>query len=79
LNSQSKIVRVPYEEVYGPGFEDMFRRVPSLKKLELLVGYRPTTPLETIVDAVASDMRAHAIKAPAANRVGFSVPIPQSV
>jgi UDP-glucose 4-epimerase len=79
LHSQSEIVHVPYEEVYGPGFEDMFRRVPSLTKLELLIGYRPTTALETIVDAVAGDMRPHAIKAPAANRVGFSLPIPQSV
>jgi UDP-glucose 4-epimerase len=77
LQSQSEIVRVPYEEVYGPGFEDIFRRVPSLVKLEQLIGYRPTTPLETIIDAVASDMRAHAIKPPAANLGGFSVPVPQ--
>ena len=63
LHSQSEIVRVPYEEVYGQGFEDMFRRVPSLAKLERLIGYRPTTPLETVIDVVASEMRAHAIEA----------------
>jgi UDP-glucose 4-epimerase len=57
LNSQSEIAYVPYEEAYGPGFEDMFRRVPSLVKLERLIGFRPTTPLETIIDAVASEMR----------------------
>jgi UDP-glucose 4-epimerase len=56
LRSKSEIVRIPYEDVYGPGFEDIFRRVPSLVKLERLIGYRPTTPLETIIDAVASEM-----------------------
>ena len=55
--SRSEIVCLPYESVYGPGFEDMFRRVPSVEKLERLVGYRPSTPLETIIDAVARDMR----------------------
>jgi len=52
LHSQSEIIRVPYEEVYGQGFEDMFRRVPSLVKLERLIGYRPRTPLETVIDVV---------------------------
>jgi hypothetical protein len=50
-------VRVPYEKVYGPGFEDMFRRIPSLVKLERLIGYRPTAPLEMMIDAVAAEMR----------------------
>jgi UDP-glucose 4-epimerase len=66
LRSRSEIVRVPYEQVYGPGFEDMFRRVPSLAKLERLIGYRPTTSLETIIDAVAADMRPRVLKVPAA-------------
>jgi len=57
LHSVSEITKVPYGEAYGPGFEDMFRRVPSLVKLENLIGYRPTTPLEAIVDAVAAHMR----------------------
>jgi len=56
--SSSEIVHIPYDEAYGPGFEDMFRRVPSLEKLERLVGYRPRTTLDTIIDAVADDLRA---------------------
>ena len=59
LHSESEIVHVPYERVYGPGFEDMSRRVPSLVKIERLIGYRPATPLEDIVDAVATEMRDH--------------------
>jgi UDP-glucose 4-epimerase len=56
--SSSEIVHVPYDEAYGPGFEDMFRRVPFLEKLERLVGYRPRTRLDTIIDGVADDLRA---------------------
>src|SRR5579863_1322247 len=56
VQSDSEIVNVTYEEAYGPGFEDMFRRVPSLTKLERLVGYRPRTPLTTIIEAVCNEM-----------------------
>jgi len=58
LNSKSEIVRIPYEEVYGVGFEDMPRRVPSLEKLERLIGYRPTTPLASIIDEIAHHARS---------------------
>jgi UDP-glucose 4-epimerase len=54
-NSRSEIIHMPYDEAYGPGFEDMFRRVPSVEKLERLVGYRPSTPLPVILDAVIAD------------------------
>lgn len=57
VHSTSEIVTVPYDEAYGPGFEDMFRRVPSLDKLQRLIGYRPLTPLSTIIDKVADDLR----------------------
>jgi UDP-glucose 4-epimerase len=57
VGSFSEIVRVPYEEAYGAGFEEIERRVPSLAKLERLIGYRPHTPLETIIDTLAEDIR----------------------
>lgn len=44
--SQSEIVYVPYSEAYAPGFEDMRRRVPSLDKINQLIGYRPRYTLE---------------------------------
>ena len=47
--SMSTIEYIPYKEVYGEGFEDMQRRVPSLTKLEAATGFRPRTPLETII------------------------------
>lgn len=60
--SSSKIVSVPYSVAYGPGFEDMSRRVPSLQKLEKLIGFRPTTPLEAIIDLVVDHERNRRIK-----------------
>lgn len=56
--SRSEIVYVPYNNVYGAGFEDMHRRVPSLGKLERIIGYRPRTSLRLILDEVITDLRA---------------------
>jgi UDP-glucose 4-epimerase len=39
--SHSEIVYVPYAQAYAPGFEDMRRRVPSLEKIQRLIGYAP--------------------------------------
>jgi UDP-glucose 4-epimerase len=45
-------VFVPYDQAYEPGFEDMFRRVPCLDKLEALTDFRPKTTLPEIIDRV---------------------------
>ncbi len=52
--SSSPITYVPYDQAYEPGFEDMFRRVPFLEKLERLTGFRPATKLPEIIDRVAA-------------------------
>ena len=51
--SSSPIHFVPYEKAYEAGFEDMFRRVPSIDKLQSLTGFRPQTGLAEIIDRVA--------------------------
>ncbi|MCI0437024.1 MAG: GDP-mannose 4,6-dehydratase [Gemmatimonadetes bacterium] len=56
--SASAIVRIPYSEAYPPGFEDMQRRVPDVSKLERAIGFRPRTPLHTIIQDVVDDQRA---------------------
>lgn len=43
---------VPYEQVYGPGFEDTRYRVPDIRKLKTLLGYRPTKRLDDILAEV---------------------------
>lgn len=55
--SRSEIQFVPYEEVYGDGFEDMRRRVPSLEKARKLIGYQPTRSLKDIINDVAAEYR----------------------
>jgi len=44
--SRSKIELVPFERVYGKDFDDMRRRVPSLEKIQRLIGYEPRFGLE---------------------------------
>jgi len=56
--SSSPIVKMAYEEAYAMGFEDMLRRVPSVAKLERIIGFKPTTPLETIIEDVIGEQRA---------------------
>ena len=56
-DSKSEIVLVPYAEAYAEGFEDMLRRVPDLSRLERVIGFRPRTPLATIIADVVADQR----------------------
>ena len=56
--SASEIVRIPYDEAYEAGFEDMPRRVPNLAKIRGLVGYAPTIGLEEILRRVIEHTRA---------------------
>ena len=56
--SSSEIRYIPYENVYGDGFEDMQRRVPSLEKARRLIGYKPTRTLGDIINDVAAEARA---------------------
>jgi len=56
--SKSEIRYIPYEVVYGDGFEDMQRRVPCLDKARRLIGYQPTHSLNDIINDVANEARA---------------------
>lgn len=56
--SDSPIVRVPYEQAYGDGYEDMRRRVPDNGAARAAVGFAPSTPLEEVVRLVAADLAA---------------------
>ncbi len=58
--SDSDIQFVPYLQAYGPGFEDTVRRVPSVAKLEGLLGYRPTTSIRQVLQLVADQMKRDA-------------------
>jgi UDP-glucose 4-epimerase len=56
-HSTSPIARLPYEEAYADGFEDMMRRVPAVEKLESCIGFKPALSLERIVEDVVAEQR----------------------
>jgi UDP-glucose 4-epimerase len=56
-DSSSTIVRIPYEQAYEAGFEDMPRRVPDISKIRALVGYEPTVELDEILNRVIEYFR----------------------
>ncbi|MFC5947940.1 NAD-dependent epimerase/dehydratase family protein [Pseudonocardia lutea] len=58
LDSPSEIRLIPYSEAYGPGYEDMRRRVPDNTLAGRLVGFHPRTTIEEIIDRVAASMAA---------------------
>jgi len=55
--SDSEIVRIPYEQAYGDGFEDMPRRVPDISKIHALIGYQPRKSLDQILQGVIDYFR----------------------
>jgi UDP-glucose 4-epimerase len=50
--SRSKIRLVPYEDAYGPGFEELGRRIPDISALERLTGWQPSRAVEETIDDV---------------------------
>ena len=50
--SDSSIVHVSYEKAYEGGFEDMQRRVPSILKINQLIGYTPQYTLDEILQSI---------------------------
>ena len=53
LGSKSAMEFVPYSQAYEPGFDDMRRRKPVVEKLAAVVGFRPITGLQTIIELTA--------------------------
>ncbi len=56
--SASDIEYIPYERAYGPGFEDMRRRCPDIRKLKKLTGFEPRVDLRGIIESVISYYQA---------------------
>jgi UDP-glucose 4-epimerase len=50
--STSVITLVPFQEVFGDGFEDMVRRVADTTRMESVIGFRCATSLDRILDNV---------------------------
>ncbi len=57
---KSELQYIPYDKAYEAGFEDMQRRVPSIEKINGLVGWKPTIQLPQIIQDVIDFQRANA-------------------
>jgi len=55
--SSSEIVLIPYEDVFEENFEDMQRRVPSIDKVQQLIGFNPDGNLDGILTEIIAFMK----------------------
>jgi len=56
-NSTSPIVRVPYDQAYEKGFEDMLYRLPDITKLTQLTGFAPAVSLPDMLQLIINAHR----------------------
>lgn len=56
--SSSELVYVPYATAYEDNFEDMQRRVPSIEKINGMIGWSPRVSLDRILESVIEYHRA---------------------
>lgn len=55
--SKSKKEFVPYEVAYGRPIEDMMRRVPSLERIEKMIGWKPKTSLDETLQLITESVK----------------------
>jgi len=55
--SSSAITFIPHAAVYGPGFDEIARRVPDLQLLRSTIGFAPDRTIEDILDDVIAEQR----------------------
>ena len=61
---------LPYEAVYGEGFEDPPHRLPDVTRLEQAIGFRPRYRLEQTLRQLMADELAHQDARPASAAAG---------
>jgi UDP-glucose 4-epimerase len=78
LGGESEIEAVPYEQAYGPGFEDVAVRQPDLQRLRIATGFEPTIHIEQTIRDLADSIRStelgaeSAVPAPSSSNGGSS-------
>jgi len=58
LGSGSTIERVPYDDAYPAGYEDLKRRRPDLSRVRDAIGFEPDTPLVDTINDLAEAIRS---------------------
>ena len=57
--SSSEITHVPYDQIYGRGFEDMKCRTPDISKIEKMINYKATHDIDAILSEVIDYFKHH--------------------
>lgn len=68
LGSDSEIRLVPYDQAFGPGFDDLRERRPDLGRVRTAIGFEPAIPLRRTIEDLAVELTARrndAAEAPA--------------
>jgi UDP-glucose 4-epimerase len=60
--SDSELVFIPYDQVYGQGIEDTLHREPSITKIREAIGWAPERDLDTILGDVIEHMRSGTLR-----------------
>ncbi len=69
LGSTSPIVFVPYETVFGAGFDDLRDRRPDLTRIRQAIGFEPSIPLPQTIRDIAQAMQRQASEASSVQEV----------
>ncbi len=64
VGSTSAIEKLPYEEAFGAGFDDLRERRPDLTRLRNSVGFNPSISLEQTIRDLAAEYRRDASPSP---------------
>jgi UDP-glucose 4-epimerase len=56
-DSSSEIEYIPYDKAYGPGFDDMARRIPDVTRAQKYIGWKPEFNTDQIIMQVADYLR----------------------
>ena len=51
-NSSSEIQYIPYDEAYGPHFEDIMRRVPDISKIRHFIDWVPKNNIDNVLKKI---------------------------
>jgi len=72
LGSRSVVEHVPYDQAFGPGFEDLRRRRPDLRRIQDAIAFTPTIPLERTIRDIAEHIQTNqrALRSQASGRGG---------
>jgi UDP-glucose 4-epimerase len=60
--SLSPVIHIPYSDAYGPGFEDMARRVPDTTRIRSLLGWQPQHSLTETLSWIIANQASLRVK-----------------